>query len=584
MRLIRKAGYVLHTMGVKMLLKRVWYKLQWKLKLYADSSWKLSEEDRDEQVNTKFSKEITFSVVVPLYNTPEKYLRAMIESVCNQTYPNWQLCMADGSDASHPEVEKIAQEYTDKDKRICYKKLKENKGISGNTNEAIKMAEGDYIALFDHDDWLHPAVFYEYMKVIEEQDADFIYCDEHIFHKHPKDAFGTQYKPDYGVDTLSTNNYICHFSVFSRNLLNQTGMLRKEYDGSQDFDMVLRLTQVAQHVVHVPKVLYYWRSHPGSVASGIGAKEYCLESGRKAVVSWMESMGYKGSVELTAIPSTYRIHYELVRHPLVSVVIAVDVSDVHLQECIDSVIGNTSYDNYEILIAVYDGLKANDLNLYKVLEQEKNVTIVEVEGQTSYAGLCNRAAAVTKGEYYVFLSPNAVIKNPDWIEEMLMYAQREDVGAVGGKLCYTNDCIAHAGYILGLGGLVGTPYRNFHTEETGYAGRLQLVQNMTAVSATCMMTSKKCYNMCGGMDEKYCRELYDVDYCLALREKGFVNVFTPFADLYYLVDRTEDAAAHRKYESDDSRYFREKWKKALKEEDPYYNPHFTKKREDFTLV
>ncbi|MBQ3255884.1 MAG: glycosyltransferase, partial [Oscillospiraceae bacterium] len=289
--------------------------------------------------------DVKFSIVVPLFNTPERLLREMMDSVAAQSYSNWELCMADGSDDTHGYVGELVQAYVQRDERFKYRKLRENMGISGNTNACIEMATGDYIALFDHDDLLHPHALYEAAKAIYNEGADFIYTDETMFYESPEDAYSPHYKPDFAPDTLRSYNYITHLSVFSRTLMDKVGLFRSEFDGSQDYDMILRLTEQAEKIVHIPKILYYWRNHPGSVASDVSVKPYTMVSARKALAEHLERVGLKGVVEDSSVPTTYRIRYEIQGTPLVSIVF-----DEHpLCECVEAIRKITSYPNYEIV-------------------------------------------------------------------------------------------------------------------------------------------------------------------------------------------------------------------------------------------
>ena len=327
-----------------------------------------TEETRREQENTKFEYEPLISILVPLYNTPEKFLRDMVESVLAQTYSNWQLCLADGSDAEHIElVSRIVKEYQDKDaqqnagdaagkrlkNRISYMKLEKNEGISGNTNHCLELAEGEYIGLFDHDDILHPEVLYWYVKAINEEKADYLYCDETTFKGDDINKMITMhFKPDYAIDNLRANNYICHFSVFKRTLLDGTELFRTKFDGSQDHDMILRLTDRAQHIVHIPKLLYYWRSHAGSVASDINAKPYAIEAAKGAVADHLRRHGYDHFkiTSTRAFETIFKISYEVVGTPKISIVIPNCEHAEDLKRCIDSIYEKSVYDNYEIIV------------------------------------------------------------------------------------------------------------------------------------------------------------------------------------------------------------------------------------------
>ena len=309
--------------GVKYTLQKIKFKLRTAdgYKKYEKQNV-LTEEEKSIQSNTRFNKKIKFSIIVPLYNTPKNFLCEMIDSCIDQTYENWELCLADGSDKEHGYIKNIIKEYIKNDKRIKYKSLKMNGGISENTNECIKMAMGEYIALFDHDDVLHPSALFEYMKVICEKDADFIYCDEDKFEKDVEKCFDPYFKPDFAIDNLRANNYICHFTVFKKTLLDKVGLFRKEFDGSQDHDMILRLTERAQNIVHVPKILYHWRVSSNSVASDPYAKPYTIEAGIEAVKQHLERCNLKATVESSTVhPNFYRTRYDIIGNPLISILI-----------------------------------------------------------------------------------------------------------------------------------------------------------------------------------------------------------------------------------------------------------------------
>ena len=349
-------------------------------------------EEAKRQRETKFDRDIKFSILVPLYNTPEKFLRQAIESVVAQTYENWELCLADGSDAEHGSVEKICKEYMEKDRkylqqcnsslsnRIVYRKLSKNEGISGNTNACYSMATGNYIALFDHDDVLHPSVLYEYMKVICEKGADYIYCDETTFkgNKTIDDMITLHFKPDFAPDNLRANNYICHFSAFDRKLLEGTELFRSQFDGSQDHDMILRLTSRATCVVHVPKLLYYWRSHAGSVASDINAKSYAIEAAKGAVAAHLTEQGYKNfEISSTkAFETIFRIKYEILGNPKVSIVIPNKDHIEDLKRCITSIVEKSTYDNYEIVIVENNSVTEEIFEYYKKLEENPAIRVI----------------------------------------------------------------------------------------------------------------------------------------------------------------------------------------------------------------
>ena len=550
-----------------------------------------SVAEREKEETTVFPKDVTFSILVPLYNTPERFLREMIESVTAQTYGKWELCLADGSDDAHDFVGRICQEYRQKDSRIKYQKLAKNEGISGNTNECYKMATGNYIALFDHDDLLHPCVLFAYMQAICEKDADYIYCDEATFKGNSINHMITMhFKPDYAPDNLLANNYICHFSVFSRELLESGELFRSQFDGSQDHDMILRLTAKAKHIVHIPRILYYWRSHKGSVASSIDAKTYAIDAAKGAVADHLTKLGYRNfEIESTrAFATIFRIKYELTSRPLVSIIIPNKDHVDDLSRCVESIINLSTYDNYEIIIVENNSETAEIRTYYEEISRHPRVQVVEYKGDFNYSKINNFGVQYAKGEYLLLLNNDTEVITPDWMEELLMYAMRKDVGVVGAKLYYPDKTIQHAGIVIGLGAHRTAGHTHYRIPEAnvGYMGRLCYAQDVTAVTGACMMVSKALYEELGGLDESFTVALNDVDFCLRVREKGFLNIFTPFAELYHYEsksrgsDKKDERALRYQQESD---RFRVKWADALAKGDPYYNPNFSLDHSDFTV-
>jgi len=550
----------------------------------------LKEDERKRQEAAVFSRNIKFSILVPLYNTPMRYLEEMIDSVIAQTYSNWELCLADGSDAEHKEVGERCLLYMEQDKRIVYKKLAENKGISGNTNECHAMATGEFIALFDHDDILHPAALYEMMKKICEEDADFVYTDEATFEGDDiTDIITFHFKPDYAIDNLRANNYICHFSAFSAKLLAETELFRKEYDGSQDHDMILRLTSKAKKVCHVPKLLYFWRSHPKSVAADIGAKTYAIDAGKRAVRDHLATHGMKAEVESSrAFPTIYRIKYELTSKPKISILIPNKDHIKDLTRCIDSIRELSTYDNYEIIVIENNSTEDITFRYYEYIESLDNVRVVHYEGGFNFAAINNFGARYANGEYLLLLNNDTKVITPEWMEEMLMYAQRSDVGAVGAKLYYEDDTIQHAGIVIGLGAhrAAGHTHYGCTKDNLGYMGKLFYAQNVSAVTGACLLVKKSLYDELSGLDEKFTVAFNDVDFCLRIREKGYLIVFTPYAELYHYESKSrgfEDTEEKKLRFEGEVKMFRERYAALIKKGDPFYNPNFTLNRADYSL-
>lgn len=551
----------------------------------------LSRKQRREQKNAVFEKNITFSILVPLYNTPKKFLVQMIRSVQRQTYPHWELCLADGSDPSHKNVETICKKYAQKEQKIRYKKLEENLGISENTNACIKMATGDYLALLDHDDLLHPSALYQNAKAIEEKGADFLYSDEAVFEKDTKHIQLWHYKPDFAIDYLRSNNYICHFTVFKKDLLKEVGAFRSPFNGSQDHDMVLRLTEKAKQIVHIPKILYYWRSHPGSVASDKetdgSAKPYAAQAGIKAIEEHLSRCGLKGTAESTKeCPTIYRLRYELKETPLVSIIIASKDHAEDLHICLTSILEKSTYPQFEIIVVENNSTEPETFDYYRSLKENDAIQVVTYNGPFNYSAINNLGASYAKGKYLLFLNNDTEVINENWIEEMMMYAQRKDVGAVGAKLYYPDGTIQHGGIIVGLGEIAAHSHKNFPGDSVGYMGRLCMVQNYSAITGACLMISRSVFEQMNELDPLFETAYNDVDLCLRIRKAGYLIVWTPFATLYHHESKSrglEDNPQKKKRLFREQSLFRKRWKKELKMGDPYYNPNLTLDKEDFSL-
>ena len=565
-------------------------------------------EEAAKQRETVFPRKIKISILIPLYNTPKNFLMQAIDSVLAQTYENWELCLADGSDSEHEYVETVCREYIEKDAlylsehselsklvgdkgRILYERLESNEGISGNTNRALAMANGDFIGLFDHDDILHPALLFEYMKAVCEQGADYVYCDETTFHGDSIDKMITlHFKPDFAIDNLRANNYICHFSMFDRKLLEGTELFRSQFDGSQDHDMILRLTDKAKKVVHIPKLLYYWRSHKDSVASDINAKSYAIDAAKGAVAEHLRSKGFE-NFEITstkAFETIFRIRYEIIGEPKISIVIPNKDHVDDLKRCITSILEKSSYDNYEIIIVENNSSTEEIFEYYEELSKNPRINVITYEGDFNYSRINNLGVSKADGEYVILLNNDTQVITLNWMEELLMYAQREDVGAVGCTLYYEDKTIQHAGVVIGLGAhrTAGHTHYRVSCNNLGYMGRLCYAQNVTAVTGACLMVKKEIYDKVGGLDETFEVSLNDVDFCLRVREAGYLNVFTPFAQLYHFESAsrgldTEGEKAQRY--NKESEHFREKWREMLEKGDPYYNINFSLDRSDFAL-
>ena len=573
------------------LMRKVRSKIQERknMKRHGTASFPTPEEAKAQR-ETVFEHKVKFSILVPLYNTPEKFLTDMLDSVKNQTYENWELCLAEGSDHEHAYVGEICEKYKAEDSRIVYHVLDHNYGISGNTNECLKLASGDYIGLFDHDDILHPAALFEYAKAINETGADYIYCDEITFEGDSIDhMIVLHFKPDFAIDNLRGNNYICHFSAFSRELLDEAGVFRSAYDGSQDHDMILRLTAKARKVYHVPKALYYWRSHKASVAQDINAKTYAVDAAKRAVHDHiLDVYGMDAKVESTrAFPTIFRIRYPLLEKPLISIVIPNKDHMEDLSRCVESIVSKSTYPNYEIIVVENNSETKEIFDYYKALEHNERIRVVKYEGDFNYSRINNFGVSFAGGKYVLLLNNDMKIITREWMEELLMYAQRPDVAAVGGKLYYADNSIQHAGIVIGLGAHRAAGHTHYKDDKMhlGYMGRLCYAQDVTAVTGACLLVERKQYEEVGGLDETFSVAFNDVDFCLKLRKAGYLNVFTPFCELFHYESKTrgmEEGEKLRRFQNEVA-LFQKKWRAELEAGDPYFNPNFSLDYSDYTI-
>lgn len=576
----------LKTEGVRKTAKRVSDKL---FRRYISArAWMkrplYTEKELQEQRTRVFDREITFSIITPVYNTPVQFLREMIESVQAQTYGKWELCMADGSDGEHDEVGRICRSYAEKDSRIRYQKLSENKGIAGNSNECVAMASGEYISLLDHDDLLHPAALYCVMEAITGQGADFIYTDEATFRNTDiTDITSIHMKPDFAPDNLLANNYICHFTSFKRDILGQEAAFREGFDGSQDHDLILRLTAAAQCIVHIPKVLYMWRAYGASTAEDGNNKPYATIAGIKAVGEYLRSRGIDAQVEQAqGIPSIYRVSYSLpAERPKVSVIIPNRDHAEDLKACVESILMKTTYDNYEILIAENGSTEEAVLEYYdEITGADPRVRKIDWQRGFNWSAINNYAVEKTDGEYLLFLNNDTEVITPEWIEEMLMHAQRPEIGIVGAMLYYPNDIIQHGGVILGLGGVAGHAFAGTERGHRGYAGKLCYSNDVAAVTGACMLMRREIWEKAGGFDEDFAVGLNDIDFCLRVRKAGYLILWTPYAELYHYESKSRgkpDNAEKKERANREVELFKSKWGSELAAGDPYYNPNLSLK-------
>lgn len=545
---------------------------------------KPSEEELVRQRKKKWKDPVVISVLVPAYRTPEVFLKQMMESVLLQTYPYLELCIADGS-GTDDSVEKVVKEYQKKDPRVRYRRLEKNEGIAGNTNAAIEMASGDYLALFDHDDLLSPNALFEVASAIEKEKADVIYTDEDKVTSDLKEHFQPHFKPDFNPDLLCANNYICHLFVVKRSLALKLGGQDPAYDGAQDYDFIFRCTENTEKIVHVAKILYHWRVHQASTADNPSSKLYAFDAGKRAIEAHLARIGVKAEVSHTKDLGFYRVKYQVQGNPMVSIVIPNKDEKETLKKCLESIWKKTSYSNYEIILVENNSTTQEIRDYYKELDGKERVRVVYWEKEFNYSAINNFGISYAKGEYILCLNNDITVISPDWLEELLANCQRPEVGIVGARLYYPDNTIQHAGIVLGMGGCAGSLFVGLARSRGGYLHKAALQQDLSAVTAACFMVKKEVFEKVGGFEEKLAVAFNDVDFCLKVRHAGYLVVYDPYAELYHHESKTrgyENTEAKKRRFQEEIEYMRCHWMPDILR-DPYYNENLSLKASDYSL-
>ena len=533
------------------------------------------------------------SILTPLYNTPPAYLRAFLDSFLNQTAPNGQLCLADASDPAHPEVGRIVEEYRAKNQQIVYKKI-ENKGIAANTNAAAALAEGEYLALADHDDVLAPHAMAEMGRAILDlrakgQPDGFLYSDEALFEKDIRRPRAAHFKPDYAPDYFLCCNYICHLAVFRRDLFEAVGGERPECDGSQDHDLFLRLIEQNGGAAHLPQVLYYWRVHAGSTSGGTGAKPYVAAAAKKALADHLARTGRKGEVTDGLFPSTYRVKWEIEGQPLVSILIPNKDHTADLEKCLSSIYEKTQWKKFEVIVIENNSTEPETFDYYeKAPARYPGLRVVKWPGKGfNFSAINNFGRQSAQGEYLLLLNNDVEILNGDWLTELLRPCAHEGGAAIcGAMLYYPDDTIQHAGVVTGLGGYAGHSHKYRPRGGSGYLFRAATVQDFSAVTGACLLVKTSVYDEVGGLDEGFAVAFNDVDFCLRVRDAGYRIAWTPYAQLYHYESKSrggdeKDPVKARRFAAEQQRLYDRHGRENILD-DPYYNPSLTYDREDFS--
>lgn len=545
---------------------------------------KPSEEELARQRKKKWKEPVTISVLVPAYRTPEVFLRQMIESVLNQTYPHLELCIADGS-GENISVEKVVKEYQAKDQRVRYQRLEKNEGIAGNTNAAIRMATGDYLALFDHDDLLAPNALFEVASTIEKDKADVVYTDEDKVTSDLKEHFQPHFKPDFNPDLLCSNNYICHLFVVKRSLALKLGGQDPAYDGAQDYDFIFRCTEEAEKIVHIAKILYHWRVHQASTADNPTSKMYAFDAGKRAIEAHLQRIGAKAEVSHTKDLGFYRVKYQVQGNPKVSIVIPNKDEKETLKKCLESIWQKTTYSNYEIILVENSSTTREIRDYYQELDGKNGVRVVYWDKEFNYSAINNFGISYAKGDYILCLNNDITVISPEWMEELLANCQRPEVGIVGARLYYPDNTIQHAGIVLGMGGCAGSLFVGLARSRGGYLHKAALQQDLSAVTAACFMVKKEAFEKVGGFEEKLAVAFNDVDFCLKVRHAGYLVVYDPYAELYHHESKTrgyENTEAKKRRFQEEIEYMRCHWMPDILR-DPYYNENLSLKASDYSL-
>ncbi len=535
-----------------------------------------------------FSYKPVFSIIMPVFNSPERFLREAIESVLDQIYPHWELCIADDA-STEPKIRLILDEYAAKDPRIKVLFREENGHISRASNSALEIATGEFVAFLDHDDLLTKDALYEVAMLLNRQpDADMIYSDEDKIDENNKlkDPF---FKPDWCPDSFLSRMYTCHLGTYRRSLVNQIGGFRAGYEGSQDYDLVLRLTEKTQNIFHIPKILYHWRIHSQSAASSDKAKPYAYQAAEKALTEAIHRRNENGRVTtVPGFPGIYTIRYQITDYKLVSIIIPTKDLGSYLNKCLESIFNKSVYPNYEVIVIDNGSVEENTAKVIAdwTNKEQARFRSYPLDIPFNYSKINNYAVSKAKGDYLLFLNNDTEVIAPDWIDAMVEQAQRSPIGAVGALLLYPDNSIQHAGVVLGIGDVAGHGHKHFPNTSQGYFCQVKTVNNFSSVTGACLMCRREVFESVGGFDEQLSVAYNDVDLCLKMVEKGYRNVYLPHVVLYHHESKSrgayEDSPEKLLRLSKEAEYIQSKWKEII-ERDPCYSPHLARDNEDYSI-
>ncbi len=548
------------------------------------------------------------SICVPLYCTPEHFFDEMVQSVLDQSYRNWQLCLADGT--PDDSVKRMVQKYL-ADDRIKYQHLGENLGIAENTNAAFAMADGDWIGLLDHDDLLARDALYEVLNMAlyqggrtinglkSDAECEVVYTDEDKVSEDSKIFSQPHFKPDINLDLLRSNNYITHFFCVKRSVVEKAGGFRKEFDGAQDYDFIFRCLANAGSIAHVPRILYHWRVSRTSTADNPESKLYAFAAGRRAIQAHLQAWGQEAAIRDTSHMGFYELDYACPNEVLISILIPNKDQSAMLKQCLDS-IAKSTYQHYEIVIVENNSEQPETFAYYEELVGQKYVSGQALEGTLAdgkricvvtwgadfnYSAINNFGVRYTHGKYLLFLNNDIELITNDWLERMLSNCSRPEVGAVGVKLLYEDNTVQHAGIVIGIGGIASNMLVGLKRERDGYLNKASVQLNYSAVTAACMMVKRSAFDTVGGFDETLAVAFNDVDLCLKLRELGLLIVYNPQVLAYHYESKSrglEDTREKVERFGQEIDCFKQKWSTIIEAGDPYYNPNFTLNKSNYS--
>ena len=557
--------------------------------------YKPSQQELEAQRRVRWKDPVVFSIAVPLFNTPEPVLSGMIESVRGQTYPFWQLCLADAG--TSPATLSTARKFAQLDERIVCRHLSENAGIAQNTNAAAAMASGSWICFLDHDDLLSPAALFEVALFLKDHPGILmVYSDEDKIDTDGKIHFQPNLKPDFNPDLLCSNNYICHFLCMKKELFDRIGGVSGDYNGAQDYDLIFRAAEAAgeKQVGHVPEILYHWRTSPSSTADNPMSKMYAYEAGKRAIEDHRKRIGCPGEVSLKKDFGFYRVRYPVQKEELVSIIIPNRNEKATLEKCLNSVLTRSTYRNFEILVVENNSTDSEIFDYYSQIDgrpvnpggTDNRIRVLTWDKGFNYSAINNFAVRAAHGTYLLFLNNDTEVITPDWMEELLGLCQRPGTGAAGARLYYPNDTVQSAGIVVGIGGIAGSLFVDMKRSHSGYLHKADLCQDLSAVTAACVMIKRSVFENVQGFDERLSVAFNDVDLCLRINESGQKVVFTPYAELYHYESKsrgTEDSKEKVRRFQSEIELMRTKWEKLLKKGDPYYNKNLSLTKWNYSL-